>query len=299
VRGQTLAEELGVSLHTLYRDTATIQAQGAAIEGEAGIGYVLRAGFTLPPLMLGEVGALVLGARWVMEQGDPALKRGAEDSLARIGAVLPPAMRERLEQNRLLIGPLLAAPGTPCLPLIRQAIREKTMLDFAYRDGEGQETQRRIWPFALGFFERVHLLLAWCELRQELRSFRIGPSRGMAAGGAAALRAGGDRRRRLGHHRRRHGAGVMAGAFPAAACFATLPPNGNVPTHPPPRRRRAAARGTPPRPRARAAAADPLRARQWRPRGTLAHHALALRIQRLSAGPAAGGGHAGPSGTGR
>ena len=175
VRGQALAEELGVSLRTLYRDIATLQAQGAAIEGEAGIGYVLRPGFTLPPLMFGEeeVEALVLGARWVMEQGDPALRRGAEDSLAKIGAVLPPAMRDRLEQNGLLIGPTLAAPASLDLPLIRQAIREETMLDIAYRDAAGAETRRRLWPFALGFFERVRVLLAWCELRQDLRSFRI------------------------------------------------------------------------------------------------------------------------------
>ncbi len=175
VRGQVLAEELGISLRTLYRDIATLQAQGAAIEGEAGIGYVLRPGFTLPPLMFteDEVEALVLGARWVAEQGDPGLRDAARDTLAKVRAVLTPALRQRLEENGLLVPPPATAPSGAGLPVIRQAIRDERKLAIAYRDASGRETQRLVWPIALGFFERLRVLVAWCELRQDLRSFRL------------------------------------------------------------------------------------------------------------------------------
>jgi predicted DNA-binding transcriptional regulator YafY len=174
LRGEAMARELGISLRSLYRDIATLQAQGAAIEGEAGLGYVLRPGFTLPPLMFGEeeVEALVLGSRWVAERGDPALQAAARQALAKIGAVLPPALRDRLDDNGLLVGPAVVEAGAD-LAVLRAAIRAERMLDIAYRDGAGAETRRRIWPFGLGFFERVRVVLAWCELRQDLRSFRV------------------------------------------------------------------------------------------------------------------------------
>jgi predicted DNA-binding transcriptional regulator YafY len=174
VRGQALAAELGISLRSLYRDIATLQGQGAAIEGEPGIGYVLRPGFTLPPLMFSEdeVEALVLGSRWVAEHSDPALQQAARAALARIGAVLPPALRAGLDDNGLLVGPARVEAEAD-LGLLRAAIRQEQKLDIAYRDAAGQRTQRLIWPFALGFFERVRVVAAWCELRQDLRSFRV------------------------------------------------------------------------------------------------------------------------------
>src|SRR6187200_43800 len=91
VAGQTLADELGVSVRTLYRDIATLQGQGAAIDGEAGLGYVLKPGFMLPPLMFSEeeIEALVLGSRWVADRADRALADAAANVLAKIGAVLP------------------------------------------------------------------------------------------------------------------------------------------------------------------------------------------------------------------
>lgn len=106
ITGTELASRLGISLRTLYRDIATLQSQGAHIEGEPGIGYVLRPGFMLPPLMFSEeeLEALVLGSRWVAEHADSALSAGARSALAKIEAVLPTEYRQQLHANTLLIG---------------------------------------------------------------------------------------------------------------------------------------------------------------------------------------------------
>lgn len=176
VSGAVLAEELGVSLRTLYRDVVTLQAQGAAIEGEAGVGYVLRSGFLLPPLMFAdeEIEALVLGTRWVATHGDPRLALAARDALAKIAAVLPPDRRAALEEPGLLIPPArLDPPATVDLGLLRRALREERKLDLVYRDAEGRESRRVVWPVALGFFERARVLAAWCETRVAFRHFRV------------------------------------------------------------------------------------------------------------------------------
>lgn len=176
VTGAVLAADLGVSLRTLYRDIATLQGQGAPIDGEAGVGYVLRPGFLLPPLMFGddEIEALALGARWVAEHGDPRLARAARDAVARIEAVLPADLRDRLDDAGLWIGPGRARPPEPIdADLLRRAIREEKKLDLAYADAEGRVSRRVVWPIALAFFERVRILVAWCELRDGFRHFRL------------------------------------------------------------------------------------------------------------------------------
>ena len=173
--GTALARELGVSLRTLYRDIASLQAQGAAIAGEAGVGYVLRPGFTLPPLMFGEeeIEALVLGSRWVARHTDPALAEAARNALAKIHAVLPPALRLELESNALLVpGPDAAGPEG-LLASIRLAIRRQRKLRLTYRDAAGEPSQRTVWPFALGFFEHTRMVAAWCEQRAGYRHFRV------------------------------------------------------------------------------------------------------------------------------
>jgi len=176
VSGQVLASELGISLRTLYRDIATLQAQGAAIEGEAGMGYVLRAGFMLPPLMFSsdEIEALVLGSRWVMRHSqDQELVYAAQDALTKINAVLPPELMHLVDSTTLLIGPSKSHPGeTIDLALIRKAIRQSIKITIDYLDQDGQSTNRTVWPFALGFFEQTRILAAWCELRQGFRHFR-------------------------------------------------------------------------------------------------------------------------------
>lgn len=173
--GAALAQELGVSLRTLYRDIASLQAQGAAIEGEAGVGYVLRPGFTLPPLMLSEeeIEALVLGSRWVARHTDPELADAARNALAKIHAVLPASLRHELESNALMV-PGATAPGPDALlASIRLAIRRERKLRLAYKDAAGQASERVVWPFALGFFEQTRMVAAWCERRLDYRHFRV------------------------------------------------------------------------------------------------------------------------------
>ena len=177
VAGAQLAQAQGVSLRTLYRDIATLREQGAQIEGDPGVGYVLRPGFTLPPLMFSadELEALVLGARWVASHAaDPELARAAHGVMNRIGNVLPPALRLAVETSGLFVPPphdcYRPAPA-PWLPL-RRAIRDEHVLRLDYRDEAGHVTQRRIWPFAMAFFDQARLIAAWCELRQDFRHFR-------------------------------------------------------------------------------------------------------------------------------
>lgn len=175
VTGAALAAELGVSLRTLYRDVETLRAQGADVEGEAGVGYVLRSGFLLPPLMFRdeEIEALVLGSRWVAERGDPTLAEAARDALAKIAAVLPADRRPTIEEPSLLVAKRPAAPAGVGLDLLRRALREERKLVLRYRDAEGRETNRRVWPIALGFFEETRMLAAWCETRAAFRHFRV------------------------------------------------------------------------------------------------------------------------------
>jgi predicted DNA-binding transcriptional regulator YafY len=173
VGGSRLADELGISLRTLYRDIASLQSQGAHIEGEPGIGYLLKPGFTLPPLMFTreEIEALALGARWVVDRADPELAESARNVLAKVSAVLPSDLRLDLDDAPLLVGPG-SSPAEFDLPKIRRAIREQRKLRIDYRDLKDARTTRTLWPFALGFFDRVRVLVAWCETRAGFRHFR-------------------------------------------------------------------------------------------------------------------------------
>ena len=176
VAGAALAEELGVSLRTLYRDIGSLKAQGAAIEGEAGFGYVLQPGFTLPPLMFNpdEVEALALGARLVEGHADEGLAKAARDALAKIGAVLPPERATALDWPCLLAGGSIAGEAkTAALPVVRQALARERKLAFAYADKAGCGSNRVVWPVAVGFFDEVLMLAAWCETRQAFRHFRL------------------------------------------------------------------------------------------------------------------------------
>ena len=175
VSGADLAESLSISLRTLYRDIASLQAQGATIDGAPGLGYVLRPGFVLPPLMFTaeEIEALVLGSRWVADRADHRLGEAASQALAKIASVLPPELRHELDTSSLIIGPGGVATASDADRIaLRNAMRAERKVAITYRDQEGRETQRTIWPFALGFFDRVEVVVAWCELRESIRHFR-------------------------------------------------------------------------------------------------------------------------------
>ncbi|MFZ6653707.1 helix-turn-helix transcriptional regulator [Undibacterium sp. TJN19] len=182
VSGAALAKELDISLRSLYRDIATLQNQGAKIAGEAGLGYVLQPGFTLPPLMFSEeeIAAIALGSRWVAEQADHKLALAARDALAKIAAVLPAEARRELETSGLLIGPSSKNGGNDeQLRQIRQAIRQQHKLIFSYQDENRSTSQRIIWPCALAFFDSLRVVVAWCELRADFRHFRTDRIQGL------------------------------------------------------------------------------------------------------------------------
>ena len=176
VNGAALAQEAGISLRTLYRDIAALQKQGAHIDGSPGVGYLLRPGFMLPPLMLTqeEIEALVLGSRWVLRNGDPDLHAAAANLLAKVDAVLPIELRREMESSSLLVGPARDRSMRAAeLAVLRKAIRTESKIRMRYVDLADGETHRTVWPFALAYFDRALVLAAWCELRQGYRHFRV------------------------------------------------------------------------------------------------------------------------------
>lgn len=176
VTAAALATRLEVSERTIYRDIASLIGQGADIAGEAGIGYVLRPGFLLPPLMFDaeELEALVLGLRLVAAQADDQLAEAAWLARGKISAVLPAQLRATSEDIGLLAGHTGAAmqPGVDAA-LLRQAVREEHKLRLTYVDRDGLPSQRIVWPIAIGFFTASQVLAAWCELRGGFRHFRL------------------------------------------------------------------------------------------------------------------------------
>ena len=186
VAGSTLAADLNISLRTLYRDIATLQGQGAEIDGEPGLGYVLKPGFMLPPLMfsIDELEALILGAGWVGKQHDDSrLSKAAGNALTKIAAVLPSDLRDEIDRGSLYVVPSRQLPTQVDPSLLRDAIRKEQKLRIAYRDDAGSETERVIWPFVIGFFEQHKTVGAWCELREDFRHFRIDRIASLAATG--------------------------------------------------------------------------------------------------------------------
>jgi predicted DNA-binding transcriptional regulator YafY len=175
VTAARLAEDLSVSVRTVYRDIQTLMDLGAPVEGEAGLGYLLRPGFFLPPLMFGEdeLEALVLGARWVQGQGDPALAQAAASALAKIGTASPKDLRDKIADTGLW-APRFQMPAQQPegLRTIREAVRREQKLAITYVDEKGCTTARIVWPIALAFFEGKRLLAAYCELRGGFRHFR-------------------------------------------------------------------------------------------------------------------------------
>jgi predicted DNA-binding transcriptional regulator YafY len=176
VRARELGQVLEVSERTIYRDIQDLMASGVPIEGEAGVGYVLKAGFDLPPLMFKEreLEALVLGARMVESWGDTELAGAACDAIAKIEAVIPAVLREYMASTALLAPPSeLMAPIKCDLAELRRAVRSQLCVRFHYTDILRQSSERTVRPLSLAFFGPVWLLAAWCELRDDFRTFRL------------------------------------------------------------------------------------------------------------------------------
>jgi predicted DNA-binding transcriptional regulator YafY len=172
----TLAARLEVTPRTIYRDIATLQARRIPIEGAAGVGYLLRRGFELPPLMItvDEIDAIAVGVRLLKRLRDPGLLDAAESVLAKITAVLPEALRPGVDSPAFFVSDgSNADPAGISLPDLRRAIRASRKLRIAYTDADGRDTIRTIWPLALAYYVDATLLGAWCELRNDVRNFRI------------------------------------------------------------------------------------------------------------------------------
>jgi predicted DNA-binding transcriptional regulator YafY len=176
VRAEDLAAAYGVSERTIYRDIRDLVASGVPITGEAGVGYVMRPGYDLPPLMFSEaeIEALVLGARIVESWADKELAAAAGDVIAKVETVLPERLRSYME-NIALVAPKqhYMQPIDVDLADIRSAIRKHRKIQFAYTDGVGDESERIVRPLSLAYFGPVWILAAWCELRQDFRTFRL------------------------------------------------------------------------------------------------------------------------------
>lgn len=177
VTAAQLAEEQGVSVRTLYRDVQTLIGLGAPIDGEAGVGYMLRPGFFLPPLMFSaeELEALVLGARWVEAQPDPGLAAAARNALGKIATASPEDLRDRMSNTGLWHVPSHLRGGRvePLLGVLRAAMRDETVLRISYADEQGRTSERSIWPVALSYYEGKQIVAAWCTMREDFRNFRI------------------------------------------------------------------------------------------------------------------------------
>ncbi len=175
VTADAIAAELETSKRTVYRDIADLIGQRAPIRGEAGVGYILEDGFDLPPLMLtpDEVEAAVLGAQMVAARGDPALRRAAEDLIAKIAAVIPEQLRPLvLEPATGAVPSRGALPDNLDMAQVRRSIRTGRKIVLTYCDEQERQTRRTVWPFAIGYYETSRLLVTWCEMRQAFRSFR-------------------------------------------------------------------------------------------------------------------------------
>lgn len=170
-----VAGELDVTSRSIYRDIAALQAMGVPIRGGRGIGYLLRPGFDLPPLMFSieETEAIVLALALLERTGDTALTQSARKAGQKIAAAMPPPLRQALTGNALHAWGAVASPPSGIdLALVRAAIRDERKIEIAYRDERGQATQRTIRPIALIYYPDAANVVAWCELRQALRNFR-------------------------------------------------------------------------------------------------------------------------------
>ena len=176
VTAAMLARDLEVSERTIYRDIRDLVISGVPIDGEAGVGYTLRRGFDLPPLMFtsDELAALVLGARVVASWGDQELAKSAQKAIERVEAAVPLALRERVNATPMFAPGFHVPPGVvDRLSDLRRAIEERNKAWMSYTDPKGNHTERTIWPLGLFFWGKTWTLTAWCELRDDFRDFRL------------------------------------------------------------------------------------------------------------------------------
>ena len=177
ITARSLAESLEVSERTIYRDMQALTLSGIPIEGEAGVGYRLKPGFTIPPIMFNaqELEALQLGARMVQRWADDELGAAADSALTKIRAILPDRLHfeHTLKPEWMLVPEYSAGENARFGEQIRAAIKAQQILNIQYKTADDRQSNREIWPLGLVFWGNVWTLVSWCELRSDYRSFRL------------------------------------------------------------------------------------------------------------------------------
>ncbi|MEP7157467.1 MAG: YafY family protein [Betaproteobacteria bacterium] len=171
-----LAERLGVSDRTIYRDVQDLSLSGVPVLGEAGVGYALKKGFDLPPLMFDydEVEALLIGARMASAYGSQELAKSAVRAMEKIAAVLPDNRRAALETTQVFVPDFHVDRAVAArFEMLRQAVKARQFVQVDYATEDNRESQRDLRPLALHFWGERWTLAAWCELRQAFRMFRL------------------------------------------------------------------------------------------------------------------------------
>ena len=174
VSAETIADDLSVSVRTIYRDVATLQGMGAPIRGESGVGYQLEKGYFLPPLHFDEdeLDALVLGLRLAAKRADPVLSEAAERVLGKIAGASEASVSD-LDRPLLAVGRQSSGENTDIIGVLRRSVRDRRLLDIRYEDLRGSLSERHVRPLGLTAFESAWLLTAWCLSKNDFRNFRI------------------------------------------------------------------------------------------------------------------------------
>ncbi|PDT05382.1 transcriptional regulator [Rhizobium chutanense] len=169
-----MAETLEVTVRSIYRDISALQAMRVPIEGGRGIGYIMRPGFDLPPLMFSieEMEAIVLSLALLDRTADEELKQAARRVNRKISAAVPAPLRQAMDSKALYAWGSSAQPAGLDLAIVRRAIRDECKLKLGYRDELGRATERTVRPIALIYYSQTANIVAWCELRQAIRNFR-------------------------------------------------------------------------------------------------------------------------------
>jgi predicted DNA-binding transcriptional regulator YafY len=175
VTGRSLANELEVSLRTLYRDMAELTVQRVPVTGEAGTGYVMDDGYDMPPLMLtaDELEAAALGAAWVASQADPSLARAARDLVSKLSDAIPKELRPIvLDASSRSISTQARLQEQFDGAVLRHAIRERYRLQLTYQDNNERITNRVVWPMLIAYLNANRYIVAWCETREDYRHLK-------------------------------------------------------------------------------------------------------------------------------
>ncbi|EAP94894.1 putative transcription regulator protein [Vibrio splendidus 12B01] len=165
-----------MSTRTIYRDIVTLQAQGAEIDGEAGVGYQLKPTFTLPPMMfsMGELEALRLGAEWIAKQANGEFSESTRNAIAKISAVLPADHQAKRSEDIVRVASIIEVAELSIeLSDIKLAIKQQNKAEIHYTDAKAKVSSRVVWPMLIGLFEQHYVLVAWCEVRSAYRNFRL------------------------------------------------------------------------------------------------------------------------------